>query len=238
MTFLLKQLSGGGAGSILTQVSVPGFNGEASSTYTTWGVIGSFALDPSDFPGTYTFESVLEVTDTYTAEVRLYDVTAAAAVSGSTLSSTSDTPEIVSASITPASGARVYEVQLRVTATGGTAVCKFATLRVGQFASLTISPSQITANQNNYSPTDWSTATHVRLNTDASRDITGFSATADMLLKVIINVGSNDLVLKHEDSNSDAANRILVPSAADLTLEAGDAVNLYYDPTSSRWRCV
>jgi hypothetical protein len=238
MTFLLKQLSGGGAGSVLTQVPVTGFSGEASNTFTTFAAIGSFALDPSDFPGTYTFESVLEVTDTYTAEVRLYDVTAAAAVAGSTLSSTSDTPEIVSASVTPASGARVYEVQLRVTATGGTAVCKFATLRVGQFASLTISPAQITANQNNYAPTDWSTATHARLNTDTSRDITGFDADVTMELKVIINVGSSDLVLKHESASSDAANRILAPSAADLTLGAGDAVSLYYDSTSSRWRCV
>ena len=98
--------------------------------------------------------------------------------------------------------------------------------------------AQITGNVNNYAPTDWSTATHVRLNTDASHNITGFTATAAMKIKVIINVGSYDIVLMHEDSNSDAANRILVPGAADLTLEAGDAVNLYYDDATTRWRCV
>jgi len=238
MTFLLKQLTGGGAGSVLVKIPILGFCGDASAAETTFTTIGAFALDPDDYPGTYEFEAVIEVTDTYTAEVRLYDVTAAAALSGSTLSTTSDTPDIQSAAVTPASGARVYEVQLRVTSSGGVAVCKFAVLKVSQNAVLVISPAQITSNQNDYSPTDWSTATHVRLNTDASRDVTGFSATAAMKIKTIINVGSTDLVLKNEDSNSSAANRITVPGGSDLTLEAGDAVNLYYDATSTRWRCV
>lgn len=238
MTFVSRQLAGGAAGSALSKMFVPGVGGVSNVDVDTFTTIGAVALDPDDYPGTTEFEAVIEVTDTYTAEVRLYDVTAAAVVAGSTLSTTSDTPVILSASVTLATGARVYEVQLRVTATGGTAVCKQAGVKVSSYVTLAISPAQITATQNDYSPTNWDTATHVRLNTDASQDVTGLDASADMRIKTLINVGSNDLVLKHENVGSTAANRIDVPSDQDLTLQSGDAVDIYYDATTARWRLV
>src|SRR4249919_1187083 len=42
-----------------------------------------------------------------------------------------------------------------------------------------ISPSQITSNQNDYNPASLSTASTLRLNSDASRDITGLQGGAD-----------------------------------------------------------
>ncbi len=57
-----------------------------------------------------------------------------------------------------------------------------------------ISPSQITANQNDYNPTGLSTASVLRLSSDASRDITGLQAGADGRLMIIHNVGSNNIV--------------------------------------------
>lgn len=99
-----------------------------------------------------------------------------------------------------------------------------------------ISPSQITANQNDYNPTGLSTASVLRLNTDASRDITGLQGGADGRLIVITNVGSFAMVLKDESGSSTAANRFAL--AADITLATDQSVVLQYDSTSSRWRAV
>lgn len=98
-----------------------------------------------------------------------------------------------------------------------------------------IAPSQITSDQNNYAPTNFSTATILRLSTDASRTITGLAGGADGRYIVISNVGSNALVLAAESGSSTAANRFAL--GASLTLAAsGGTVALYYDGTASRWR--
>jgi len=98
-----------------------------------------------------------------------------------------------------------------------------------------ISPAQITANQNDYNPTDLATANTLRLSTDASRDLTGLQGGADGRLMIVHNVGSNPLVLKNESASSTAANRFYL-GGADVTLAANQSVTLQYDSTSSRWR--
>ena len=99
-----------------------------------------------------------------------------------------------------------------------------------------ISPSQITANQNDYNPTGLSNASTLRLSTDASRDITGLSGGADGRVILIHNVGSNNIVLKDESSSSSAANRFALN--ADITIGADQGCVLQYDSTSSRWRSL
>lgn len=96
-----------------------------------------------------------------------------------------------------------------------------------------ISPSQITANQNDYNPTGLADASVLRLSTDASRNVTGLQGGSDGRIIVIRNVGSNNIVLKDEDSGSSAANRFALPS--DVTLSADQQAILIYDSTSSRW---
>jgi hypothetical protein len=98
-----------------------------------------------------------------------------------------------------------------------------------------ISPSQITANQNDYSPTGLSTATVLRLNSDASRDITGLAGGASGRIILIHNVGSQNIVLKDENGSSSAANRFAL--FADYTLPPDFFLWLQYDSTSARWRC-
>lgn len=103
-------------------------------------------------------------------------------------------------------------------------------------------PSQITSDQNNYNPLGGASETspkYLRLSTDASRSITGLVftvATQGGQEHVIINVGTNDLVLVHESASSTAANRFTNSTAADITLTAGQSATLWYDSTTSRWR--
>lgn len=96
------------------------------------------------------------------------------------------------------------------------------------------SPSQITADQNNYAPgVGW----FQRWNSDASRNITGASHQAiDGAAAIIVNTGSTDIVLKHQDAASSAANRYLSSTGADVTLGANAAALEVYDATTARRR--
>jgi hypothetical protein len=96
-------------------------------------------------------------------------------------------------------------------------------------------PSQITSDQNNYATGEQS---FLRLDTDASRTVTGFTNGAEGRIIVLANVGSNDLVLANESASSTAANRFDLAGAADLTIGAGESITLIYDNTSSRWRDI
>ena len=107
----------------------------------------------------------------------------------------------------------------------------------GTIRFIALSPSQITANQNDYNP--GGTSYFQRWNTDASRNITGMTFTAtqvDGQTHCIINVGSQNIVLVNESASSTAANRFTNNTGADITLAANAIADLIYDGTSSRWR--
>jgi len=103
----------------------------------------------------------------------------------------------------------------------------------GRVSYVTNTPAQITANKNNY----WlGSATVFRLSSDASRNITGFDRGYDGRLMILINAGSNDIVLMDQDAASDANNRIITGDSTDCTLAAGDLATLIYDGSTARWR--
>jgi hypothetical protein len=115
----------------------------------------------------------------------------------------------------------------------------------GANALVPISPAQITADEDDYQGQGSGTAMRglLRLDTDASRTITGIDATtaafseADDELR-LVNIGSFDLVLGHQDVGSVATNRIISPTGVDLILGPGDSALLWYDGTTSRWRIL
>lgn len=97
-----------------------------------------------------------------------------------------------------------------------------------------ITPSQITANQNDYNPTGLATASTLRLSSDASRNITGLQGGADGRLLILHNVGAQNIVLVDESASSTAGNRFAL--TADVTILPDQMITLQYDSTSSRWR--
>jgi len=97
-----------------------------------------------------------------------------------------------------------------------------------------ITPSQITADQDNYAPTGWADATLVRLSGDNGvRAIRGFSAETSGEIKLLANVGSFPIYLAPEHSSSTAANRIKY--FEEVFLMPGQSCEIYYDGTASRW---
>lgn len=107
------------------------------------------------------------------------------------------------------------------------------------FRSLPDSPSQITADQNNYQAGSGRSYFY-RLSSDASRNVTGFNPAGGTNqngeVHIFINVGSNNIVLVNESASSTAANRFTNSTGADITLAANEAALVMYDGTSSRWR--
>jgi protein involved in polysaccharide export with SLBB domain len=93
--------------------------------------------------------------------------------------------------------------------------------------------SQIASNQNNYS---LGSGDILRISSDAARDITGLVATTGGDARLLVNVGSFDITLKHQNTSSAAENRFLCAGASDYTLSAGASAPVVYDATSAGWR--
>lgn len=107
---------------------------------------------------------------------------------------------------------------------------------VGQDLYTTISPAQITADQNDYNPTSAYLADILRLNSNAARSITGLAGGTMGRRKVLHNIGSFTITLVNESASSSAANRFAI--GANYGLIAGGSVKLIYDDASSRWRPI
>lgn len=101
--------------------------------------------------------------------------------------------------------------------------------------TVSLTPAQIVANTNDYAP---GRANFYRLSSDASRDVTGLVAGAAGEARTAVNVGTQNIVLKHQNAGSAAANRFLCGGAADITLAADEIAMLWYDATTARWRVV
>ena len=100
-----------------------------------------------------------------------------------------------------------------------------------------ISPSQITADQDDYTPTGWADAQIVRLDGDnGMRAITSMAAGYSGEIKQLINVGSYPIYLPGEHPDGTAANRI--DTDKDFVLFPKRSFQIFYDGTSSRWRII
>jgi len=101
-----------------------------------------------------------------------------------------------------------------------------------------ISPSQLTGNQNDWSPAGLSTASVIRLSTDATfRIITGLSGGEPGRRITLANVGSYTVMLKDESASSTSGNRFSF-DVQDWFILPGRSVELIYDATSAVWRTL
>lgn len=104
-----------------------------------------------------------------------------------------------------------------------------------------LDPAQITADTNDYSPTDWGRdVTHLYLDTDADRTITGFAEDGfvGMDSVIVVNDGSNNILISHDNSASTAANRVLIADNSDVVLGPGGIATLLRDGTVDQWRLI
>jgi hypothetical protein len=110
----------------------------------------------------------------------------------------------------------------------------------GRFCLVSLTPAQITADQNDYNPesTASNRSSAWRISSDASRNVTGIAQGLNGRLLFLVNIGAQNIVLQNENASSAAANRIITGTGADVTLAADDTAILWYDSTTARWRLV
>ena len=101
----------------------------------------------------------------------------------------------------------------------------------------TNSPTAYNANQNNVSLDLDNTV--FRLSSNTNVNFTGINATGVSTGKMVIlvNVGSFDIRIRNEDSNSSGPNRILTASGT-IVLKTDGSVTLIYDGVTQRWRVI
>jgi hypothetical protein len=101
----------------------------------------------------------------------------------------------------------------------------------------TISPSQLTADQNNWSPTGWGNDISViRVDGDSGlRMITGLVAGATNQIVELRNVGDNPVLLVTQSASSTAANTFDF-GEEDVVILPDQSVTIVYDGTDSRWK--
>lgn len=133
---------------------------------------------------------------------------------------------------TPLDGEYVYDQTLKTIRAGDGATLGGSLLKKWRY-SFPISPAQITANQNDYNPTDLTIGETLFLNSDAARSITGIVAGGSGARITLINRGAFDITLKNADAGSTAANRFLFDG--DVVLRANGSVELQYSVTDTRW---
>lgn len=101
-----------------------------------------------------------------------------------------------------------------------------------------VSPGQITANVDDYSPSGWSESTVVLLTSSGGYRIGGFAAVSSGAgrLKTLCNVGANALFIAPGITTSSAANRVLYRE--EVVLWPGSSCSIFYDTAASRWRVL
>lgn len=109
----------------------------------------------------------------------------------------------------------------------------------GSTTPVVLQPPQITTNQDDYTPTGWSTADIIILDISAAVNITGFGAVTGYKTKTLVNTHiMNAIKIKNNDSNSIASNRVLCPDNKDYDLKKTASINIIYLDVLARWQII
>lgn len=98
-----------------------------------------------------------------------------------------------------------------------------------------VTPAQITSTQNNYNPSSAVCVSDTLvLSSNASQDVTGLAGGVSGCEVLLLNGGSNPIVLKDSNAGSSTNNRFQF--GGDITLASGQAARLFYQAgTANKW---
>jgi hypothetical protein len=100
-------------------------------------------------------------------------------------------------------------------------------------ASGQVTPATLTASTNDYAP---GAGDIYRLSSSSAINLTGWLAWTDGTLKMLVNVGSFNITLKHQSTSSAEGNRFMTPTLGDYVLSPGSSMVACRDATDSRVR--
>jgi hypothetical protein len=83
-------------------------------------------------------------------------------------------------------------------------------------------------------------ASYVRLSSSAAVNLTGISSAtaAPFSRKTLINAGSFNITLTHQDSGSSDGNQFTIPGGISITLLPDDTCDVWLDSVSEAWRPI
>ena len=94
-------------------------------------------------------------------------------------------------------------------------------------------PLQLLADQNNYVIGNYDV---LRLTSDTpGRTITGLKGGIKGRFLHLFNFGDYEILFSHQDTSSNAENRIISPTGFNMILNPGGEIRLYYDVSKERW---
>lgn len=107
----------------------------------------------------------------------------------------------------------------------------------GSLALSTLTPPMLLANVDNYAPRNGSARAVWWVSSDASRNVTGISATGMVEGQAIwlFNAGAQDIVIVHESTASYEANRFILAGSANFTLGTHRGIQIVRNTTLRRW---
>jgi hypothetical protein len=111
----------------------------------------------------------------------------------------------------------------------------------GGEAPIEITPLELSVDTDDWGPDDIESANVVRISSDAPIELTGIVSAGvapHAKKKLLINVGDENITLKHEHAGSIPENRFLLVGGGDILLQPNDTQDIYYDVTDGKWRSV
>ena len=90
---------------------------------------------------------------------------------------------------------------------------------------------------NNYAPTGHATATIWRISSAGNATLTGMAGGVSGRRVLLVNIGDYTITILDDSASSTAGNRFRTNATGEQITENG-AVEVWYDGTSSRWRCL
>lgn len=93
--------------------------------------------------------------------------------------------------------------------------------------------SQFSSNQNDLA---LGSGGIIRISSSGALNITGFVASSGGDARLLSNVGSSSIMLKHNDNGSSANNRILCVGSTDFEIQSNGSAAIYYDDIDNKWR--
>lgn len=96
--------------------------------------------------------------------------------------------------------------------------------------------TQLVANTNDYSPTNWAMAKHFVLDASTPINITGAVYGSDWEEVYFWNKSANAITLTHDDALSADSNRFYCQGGASVVLNQHDGCYMVYDQSAAKWR--
>lgn len=78
----------------------------------------------------------------------------------------------------------------------------------------------------------------IRISSSETSSIDGINSGTDGELRILTNIGNNNILIKNNSSDASSDQKILIPDNQNITLNSNSSISLIYDQIIDRWRLI